>query len=270
MEYATMTTLALSLFFGLLIGLALGLLGGGGSILTVPVLIYVLGQSTQAAVATSLAIVGTNAVVGTAMHWRAGHVRAPQALAFGAAGVLAAYWAAGLSKLVSDSLLLVLFALLMLLVGGLMIHPLPIGAGTNKGQALKLLRQILKTIAAGSLVGVLTGFLGVGGGFLVVPALVLVLGLPMADAVGSSLLVIALNAGAGLLGHLHGGSFDWTLVGVFVLAGVAGLALGTRWSLRWPQQRLRRAFATLVLSLAVALLAINLPPLLTSTALAGR
>lgn len=256
-----MPALLIAPFFGIVIGLSLGLLGGGGSILTVPILIYALGQDAQAAVATSLAIVGTNAVVGTVMHWRAGHVRVRQALLFGAAGMAGAYFAAGLSSLVSDELLLVFFAILMLVIGSLMLRPLPVREA-EETESRSQLAQLGLTLLAGAGVGVLTGFLGVGGGFLVVPALVLVLRMSMADAVGSSLLVIGLNSAAGLAGHLQGGELNLPLVITFALAGVLGLALGSRWSHRWPAARLRQAFAGLVFVLAVTLLVLNVPALL--------
>lgn len=255
MEY-----LLLEAVFGAAIGLALGLLGGGGSILTVPILIYILGQDTHAAIATSLAIVGTNAIIGTGMHWRAGHVRVREALIFGAIGMVGAYLSAGLGQLLSDALLLVLFAVLMLIVGALMLRPVKVATShTSPRQGFDRWWRI---VAAGLGVGVLTGFLGVGGGFLIVPALVLVLGMPMADAVGSSLLVIALNSVAGLAGKLPLAGLDWQLTLIFVVAGIIGLLLGTHWSNIWPAQRLRGTFAGMVLVLAVVLLVLNVPLLL--------
>ncbi len=256
-------TLLLAALFGVLIGLALGLLGGGGSILTVPILIYFLGQDAQAAVVTSLAIVGTNAVIGTAMHWRAGHVQLRQALTFGAAGMAGAYLSATLASHlnISDALLLVLFALLMLVVGGLMLRPAR-AANDPPCAGCSGLQRLWRTLIAGLGVGVLTGFLGVGGGFLIVPALVLVLGIPMADAVGSSLLIIVLNSLAGLAGYYPMEGLNWPLTIAFILAGMLGLSLGTHWSHIWPTQRLRRAFAGMVVGLAVILLALNIPSLL--------
>ncbi len=251
-----------ALCFGAMIGLSLGLLGGGGSILTVPILIYALGQDARAAVATSLAIVGANAVVGTMLHWRAGHVQVRQALVFGAAGMAGAYLSAGFSHQVSDELLLVLFAVLMLVIGGLMVRPLTVAHRPTPAPDQPLWQRLGRILIVGAGVGALTGFLGVGGGFLIVPALVLVLGMDMADAVGSSLLVIGLNSVAGLAGHLQAGNLNWGLVGLFTVAGVLGLLMGTRWSHHWPAQRLRRAFAGLVLSLALVLLMLNLPVLL--------
>jgi hypothetical protein len=252
-------------FFGVIIGLALGLLGGGGSILTVPILVYFLGQDAQAAVVTSLAIVGTNAVVGTSMHWRAGHVRVREALTFGGAGMVGAYLSASLANYlnISDELLMVFFALLMLVVGGLMLRPVKVGDDADVPCAgCTGMERIWRTLATGFGVGILTGFLGVGGGFLIVPALVLVLGMPMADAVGSSLLIIVLNAVAGLAGYFPLAGLDWQVTGIFIVAGMLGLALGTHWSKVWPTQRLRGAFAGMVVALALVLLVVNVPLLL--------
>jgi uncharacterized protein len=254
-----MSSLLLAPIFGALIGLSLGLMGGGGSILTVPILIYILGQDAQTAVATSLAIVGANAVIGTLMHARAGHVQIRQALVFGGVGMLGAYMAAGLAQLVSEAVLMVAFALLMLTIGGMMVRPLPLRNPAEQPENPAW--RLIKTILAGGGVGILTGFLGVGGGFLVVPALVLVLGMSMADAVGTSLLVIALNSAAGLAGHLQGGALDWTLIAIFVVTGIAGLSAGTKLSAIWSAQRLRRTFAGMVVTLAVVLLWINVPAL---------
>lgn len=254
--------LLLALVFGIIIGLALGLLGGGGSILTVPILVTILGQDAQVAVVTSLVIVGTNAVIGTAMHWQAGHIKLRQALTFGAASMLSAFFAARLAKFLdmSNELVMVLFALLMLVVGILMLRPVKVD-DTEKveRQGFDLL---WRTALTGLGVGVLTGFLGVGGGFLIVPALVLVLGMDMADAVGSSLLIIVLTSISAVAGYMPFPGLDWALTGVFIVAGILGLALGTHWSKIWPTRRLRGAFAGMVVGLAVILLATNIPALI--------
>jgi uncharacterized membrane protein YfcA len=210
-------------------------------------------------VATSLVIVGANALTGAWLHRREGHVRLKQALLFGAYGLLAAYAGARLSRLLSDALLLVLFALLMLTVALLMLR-----GGARKGKRVGQVQRSSRwrILLGGGGVGFLTGFLGVGGGFLIVPALVLLLGMEMADAVGSSLVVISLNSAAGLLGHLSSGSLPWGLIGVFVVAGLAGLWLGARFARRIPAARLRQAFAYFIVALAVVLLAINVPAIL--------
>ncbi|HQZ55446.1 MAG TPA: sulfite exporter TauE/SafE family protein, partial [Thermoflexales bacterium] len=166
------------LALGFIIGLTLGLLGGGGSILTVPALVYVAGLSPQAAVTASLAIVGINSLAGASTHRTQGTLNWKVALVFGGAGMLAAYLSAGLSQLVPARALLIVFAVLMLVVGGFML--LRRSAGEQTGVA----RSWPVIAATGVGVGVLTGFLGVGGGFLIVPALVMLVGLPMRQAVG--------------------------------------------------------------------------------------
>lgn len=238
---------------GALIGLALGMLGGGGSILTVPILVYILRLDAHIAVATSLVIVGANALVGAGMHWRQCHVRLQQALLFGAYGIPAAYAGARLSRFLSGPVLLVLFALLMLVIAAVMLRGGAKPAG--QGNAASWWRVLLGGVG----VGFLTGFLGVGGGFLIVPALVLLLGMEMPDAVGSSLVVIAINSAAGLAGQMSEATLPWTLIGIFVIAGLLGLRAGS-WATRWISPgRLRQSFAVFVVALALVLLAINLP-----------
>ncbi len=248
------TSLLLAPLLGALIGLALGMLGGGGSILTVPMLVYLLGLQPHTAIAASLVIVGANALTGAWLHHRAGHVRLKEALLFGAYGMLAAYGGARLSTQVSGPVLLILFALLMLLIAALMLH-----GGIRARQGLRPATPWWRVLVGGLAVGFLTGFLGVGGGFLIVPALVLLLGMDMPDAVGSSLVVIALNSAAGLFGHLGDGELPWLLIGLFVLAGLIGLRVGERATRTLSAQRLRQAFALFVVALALVLLLINVP-----------
>jgi len=246
--------LLLDLALGFGIGLSLGMLGGGGSILTVPALVYLVGQPPSAAVATSLAIVGANSVLGASFHRAQGTLNWRVAVLFGGAGMAAAYLAAGLSRVFSPAGLLVTFAVLMLVISGLMLSPWQLRraepAATNWAVVL----------VSGAGVGLLTGLLGVGGGFLIVPVLVMLVGLPMAQAVGTSLMVIAMNSLAGLLGHL-GGAFDPALTTVFVAAGLAGTFTGTRLAGRLPAEQLRKGFAVLVGALALFLLYDNLPQL---------
>ncbi len=252
----TSTTL-LAILLGGLIGLSLGMLGGGGSILTVPALVYVLGQDPHAAISASLVIVGLNALTGAWFHRRAGHVRLKSAMAFGGMGLLAAFAGARLSALLPAALLLVLFALLMLVVAILMLR------GRGVGRADGDTALVWWKVAIGGLgVGFLTGFLGVGGGFLIVPALVLLLGMDMRDAVASSLVVIALNSAAGVLGHLGENQISWLVVAMLLAGGLPGLLLGTRMASRLPVQRLRQGFAMLVIVLGATLLAINIPKLI--------
>ncbi len=248
-----MTGLPLEIGLGFAIGLSLGLLGGGGSILTVPALVYLVGQTPQAAIATSLAIVGANSALGANFHRLQGTLNWHVALLFGGTGMLVSYAAAGLSRhWLSPALLMVAFAVLMIVIGLLMLRPPPQSAG-------EVALQWPVVLASGAGVGLLTGILGVGGGFLIVPALVMLIGLPMAQAVGTSLLVIAMNSAAGFLGHLGDGALDWSLVVVFVIAGLAGTFAGSRLTRRLPATRLRRLFAVFVIVLGVLLLIDNVP-----------
>jgi hypothetical protein len=246
--------LLLDLALGFGIGLSLGLLGGGGSILTVPALVYLVGQTPAAAVTTSLAIVGASSALGASFHRAQGTLNWRVALLFGGAGMLVAFLAAGLSRLFPPAALLVAFAVLMLVIAGLMLSPLTVRRPQPRTPRWGVV------LASGAGVGLLTGVLGVGGGFLIVPALVMLVGLPMPQAVGTSLVVIAMNSLAGLLGHL-GEAVDLALTATFVVAGLIGAFLGARLAGRLPAEQLRRAFAALVIVLAVFLLYDNLPRL---------
>ena len=250
-----MLPVVIDVLIGFLIGLTLGFLGGGGSILTVPALVYIIGQSPQAAVTASLMIVGMNSAMGAFFHRSQGTQNWQVALLFGGAGMIAAYLSAGLSKLLPSTVLMILFALLMLLVGGFMIFSKP---PHNQEQPV---RNWLVTIASGAGVGVMTGFLGVGGGFLIVPALVMLVGLPIRQAVGTSLIVIAMNSLAGFLGHLDGTAIDMTLITIFVTAGILGSLSGTKLSKLIKPDQLRTSFAVFVMLLAIFLLVDNLQKL---------
>lgn len=241
-----MDHVAFTLAFGVLVGLALGLVGGGGSILTVPILIYALGESVHLATGTALAIVGANALIGAWDHGRGGRVRLRTALVFGGTGIVGALAGTYLNHLASGRIILLGFAALMLAAAVAMVR---VRLADRPGGAPPggLSPQVM---GAGLVVGVLTGFFGVGGGFLIVPALVLVLGLPMREAVGTSLLVIALNAGAALLGHLHGG-VGWGVTALFIVGGAAGSLLGSRLSGRLDERRLRLGFAAMVALVAL-------------------
>ncbi len=253
-----MPTLLLGLLLGFGIGGSLGLLGGGGSILTVPALVYLVGQTPQVAVTTSLAIVGANSALGAFFHRSQGTLNWRVALIFGGTGMVMSYFAAGLSKQFSPSLLMVAFALLMLVIGAVLARQKPTA---NVNQPQDELR-IWKVFAGGAVVGLVTGILGVGGGFLIVPALVMLVGMPMHHAVGTSLVVITMNSLAGFLGHLSGAALDLPLIAAFILAGVAGTFAGARLGRRLDATLLRKAFAVFVIGLALLLLIDNLPKLL--------
>ena len=243
---------------GLLIGVLLGALGGGGSILTVPVLVYLLHQDPHTATAGSLLIVGVTAAGGMVAHRRAGRVRLAPGIAFGVLGVAGSYAGTRLSSSVPPDLLLSLFAGLMLAAAAAMLRRR--GQVGPRGRAG--VSTVLKIIVAATGVGLLTGFFGVGGGFVVVPALVLVLGLDMPAAVGTSLLVISINSAAALAARLGGHvRLDWPLLAVFTAAALAGVLAGTRVASRVDPSRLGAAFTVLLIAVAGYLLARSLPGL---------
>jgi hypothetical protein len=244
--------MVLGVIAGFAIGLLLGLLGGGGSILTVPALVYLAGQSPQLAVTTSLAIVGANSMLGAWFHRLQGTVNWRIAALFGGTGMLLAYFAAGISKLMSPRMLLIAFAVLMLVIGLLMIF--------RRQQEIQAQepRGWLVILACGGGVGLLTGILGVGGGFLIVPALVMLIGLPMQEAVGTSLVIIAMNSIAGLAGHLSGAPLDLQLTLIYVTAGLVGTFAGSHLARSLKPAALRVWFAVFVIGLSLFLLMDNL------------
>jgi uncharacterized protein len=242
----------LGLALAALIGLSLGLLGGGGSILTVPIFVYVLGFGAKDAIAMSLAVVGAVSLFGAAGHWRAGNVNLRVALIFGAVAMVGTYGGARLSVFFSGAAQLALFAVVMLLAAVFMFRDdrLPVavtdadgrvGAPAGGGMPLGLI------VAEGLAVGVLTGLVGVGGGFLIVPALVLLGKVPMKQAVGTSLLVIAMKSATGFLGYLGQVEIPWAFMAVFTGVAIVGILGGTYLVRFVPQAALKRAFAVFLL-----------------------
>ena len=252
-----MPNLILSLVLGFCVGGSLGLLGGGGSILTVPALVYILGLTPQVAVTTSLVIVGVNSIIGTFFHRKKG-LNLRVALIFGGTGMVTSYFSAGLSKQLSPNVLMILFALLMLLVGIVLLRRKDVQSNVPQGDDLNL----WKVLAGGAVVGLLTGLLGVGGGFLIVPALVILVGMPVHHAVGTSLVVIAMNSFAGFLGHLDGIVLDIPLILTFIVAGVFGSFAGTKLGKRLNAAILRRTFSVFIIGLALFLLYDNISKIL--------
>jgi uncharacterized protein len=234
------------------IGLSLGLIGGGGSILTVPILVYFLGVGPHEAVVMSLAVVGATSLFGSYLHYRVDNVDLRSGMLFGAAGIIGALLGSPLTKLVSPGVLLLSFGVLMLVVAASMIwrKRQPIDGPDRKPHPAQ-------AILAGLGVGVLTGFLGVGGGFLIVPALVFFGGLTIKKAVGTSLFVIFLNCVAGMIGHLGQSAFDWALTATVMGLAVAGAIVGTVLSHRIAAHRLQRLFAVLVFGVGAFLVVKN-------------
>ncbi|MEP6994063.1 MAG: sulfite exporter TauE/SafE family protein [Acidobacteriota bacterium] len=250
--------LALGLALSLGIGLSLGLIGGGGSIITVPVLVYVMGVPPHRAVGMSLAVVGSTALVGAFLHDRRGAVAWRTGAVFAASGIASAYLGSKLTRSLTPSALLLLFAGVMLVAGLVMLTRKERPEHTVVAHVPSLWREVL----AGFGVGFLTGFLGVGGGFLIVPALVLFGGLPIRVAIGTSLFVIAVNCAAGLIGHLTVGDTDWTLTGLVSALAIAGALAGTALSRRFHPRGLRRVFAWFVVAVALFLIYRNYNALL--------
>jgi uncharacterized protein len=248
-------TLTLVLILALLVGVTLGLLGGGGSILAVPLLVYVAGLDAKAAIATSLLVVGVTSAAGAVSHARAGRVRWRTGAVFGVAGMAGAYGGGRAAEFVPGTVLLVAFAVMMVVTAVAMLRGRREVAPGRHEDGL----PVGHIVVHGLVVGAVTGLVGAGGGFLVVPALVLLGGVPMATAVGTSLLVIALKSGAGLLGYLASTTIDWRLAGFVTLAAVAGSIGGGRLAGRVPEELLRRAFGWFVLTMAVFVLAQELP-----------
>jgi uncharacterized membrane protein YfcA len=249
------TLFVLSLSLSGLIGFTLGVFGGGGSILAVPMLVFVARVAPSAAVGMSLAIVGATSLVAGYAHHQRGQLRFGVALLFGGSGVLTAFFGARLTHLVSGQVLMSSFAALMVLVGGWML----IGARAARSpehrpekSAERRPPRGLHAALAGTLVGGITGFLGVGGGFLVVPALIAFSGLDMREAVGTSLLVIAINSAAGFVGHIGTGELDVRLVAALTLAAVSGALAGERAGRVLSIQKLRRGFAVFVIAVGIA------------------
>ncbi len=225
----------------LVIGLSLGMLGSGGSILTVPVLVYLVGQEEKLAIAGSLAIVGLIAAAACLPYLRDKLVDWRSVILFGIPGMIGTYFGAWSAAFVSGAVQLTVFAGVMLAASYFMLRPPDLTGRQNQPRAIG------RITADGLLVGALTGFVGVGGGFLVVPALVLLGGLSMHRAVGTSLVIIALKSGAGFIKYLdvleqQQMQLDWGLIGLIAAIGVAGSLVGNHWGCKIPQNKLRTGF----------------------------
>ena len=259
-------TVVLAVVAGALIGLSLGALGGGGSILAVPVLVYLLGQSPTQATTGSLVVVGVTSILGAVTAHRAGNVLVGRGVAFGVVAIGGAALGGMASTLVPETVLMAAFAVLMLVVGGLMTWRLVrrsargIAARPELDEPIITFRprfacacpRALMVLLAATVVGLLTGFLGVGGGFLVVPALMLALGLPMRYAAGTSLVVITITSAAALAVRAGSGiSPDWSAVLLLTVVAAVGAVVGARFAGKVDSRRLSAAFTVLVFGVAV-------------------
>lgn len=238
-----------------LVGLSLGLLGGGGSILVVPLLTYVGGLDPREAIATSLFVVGATSLVSFVGHARNGNIRWRTGLIFGAAGMAGAFLGGLAGGYIPGTVLMIAFAVMMIATAGAMIR----GRRDRDGQSGTHHYPLWRIVLDGLVVGAATGLVGAGGGFLVVPALVLLAGLPMTVAVGTSLLVIAMKSFAGLGGYLTSVSLDWPLVAVVTAAAIAGSFVGVRLISVVPEKALRKGFGYFVLLMGAFVLSQELP-----------
>lgn len=247
--------LALTVVLAVGIGISLGLLGGGGSILAVPLLVYVANLPAKEAIATSLLVVGVTSAVGVIPHARAGRVRWRTGVIFGLAGMTGAYAGGRLAGYIPASVLLGGFAVMMLATAAAMIP----GRRSHAGKPVPHELPFVRVVVDGVAVGLVTGLVGAGGGFLVVPALALLGGLPMPVAVGTSLLVIAMKSFAGFAGYLSATSIDWTLAAAVTAAAVLGSLAGAKLAGRIREDLLRKAFGWFVVAMGSFVLAQQIP-----------
>lgn len=235
------------------IGLSLGLLGSGGSILTVPVLVYLIGQDEKVAIAGSLFIVGSIALAGGLQFLRAGFIQWRSVLVFGLPGMAGTWLGAALSAYLSGVMQLALFAVVMLVASILMLRPLDLQHAERRQRAA------WKIAGDGLIVGIITGLVGVGGGFLIVPALVLLGGLSMHQAVATSLIIITLKSYSGFYKYLdvleqQSLELDWTTLGIVTALGIIGSVAGSKLARRLPQDKLKRWFAYFLIAMGIFIL----------------
>jgi uncharacterized membrane protein YfcA len=246
------------------IGLSLGLLGSGGSILTVPVLVYLLGQDEKIAIAGSLFVVGTIALVGSLQYVRVGLVDWRNVFVFGVPGMLGTYLGALTAAFVPGILQLAFFSLVMLLASYMMLRPVSLT------DAVSAPRATWKIAADGLVVGVITGLVGVGGGFLIVPALVLLGGLAIHTAVATSLVIIALKSYSGFYKYLdvldtQNLELDWRTLLLVTALGIMGSFAGAKIAKRLPQEKLKKGFGFFLIVMGIYILARSLPQVIELT-----
>lgn len=242
----------------LAIGVSLGLLGSGGSILTVPVLVYLVGNDEKVAIAGSLFIVGSIAAAGSLQYLRSELIQWRSVVVFGVPGMLGTWFGAWLAAYVPGITQLALFALVMLLASWLMLRPLDLEKTDHRERAL------WKIASDGLIVGIVTGLVGVGGGFLIVPALVLLGGLAMHQAVATSLVIIALKSFSGFYKYLdvldqQSLQLDWLTLWLVTIIGVIGSFAGAAMAKRVPQARLKAAFGYFLIAMGIYILARSAP-----------
>lgn len=254
----TGTQVFLAVLSGGIVGFALGLLGGGGSILAVPLLLYVVGIRDPHVVIGSTALaVAVNAYLNLIPHWRQRHVRWKEAISFAIPGAVGAFIGSILGKLAPDKELLFLFALLMIVIAIVMLRRKPTAADGQDAQATKI--RWGRVLTAGAIVGLVSGFFGIGGGFLIVPGLLFSTGMPMIAAIGSSLFSVGTFGLTTAISYAASGLVDWWVVLEFVGGGVVGGLIGALLATRLSSQRrtLTYIFAGIIFLVAAYMLYVN-------------
>lgn len=249
-------TLGIALALGAVIGVLLGLLGGGGSILAVPALVYVLGLGISQAIPMSLIVIGVASAVGAVPKVLAHHVQWRLAGIFAATGIPATFLGTAIGRHLPQPALLIGFALVMVVAGVRMLQDKgDTGTACTVGDSgINWRRCAPRSLPAGFIVGLLTGLFGVGGGFLIIPALVLMLGVEMPIAIGTSLLIIVANSAAGVVSHLGGAGIDWPITAAFVGTAIGGSLVAGHYGTTLDTGRLQRWFAYLVFVVAAYVL----------------
>ena len=251
-----------------LIGLSLGLMGGGGSILTVPIFVYVLSFDPKLAIAMSLPVVGVTSLVGAIGHWRAGNVELKAAAMFGVVAMVAAYVGARLAVFLTGAVQLSLLAIIMLAAAISMFmnarRSPSVVSGTDRPASFKLLLPVALCV------GLVTGLVGVGGGFLIVPALVLLGRISMKQAVGTSLLVIAMNCASGFVGYAGRVDIPWRFVLGFTAVAVVGILVGAQLVKYVSQRVLKQAFSVFLIVMGTVILVQNRKAFLQTTQAKAR
>ncbi len=243
---------------GTLVGFSLGLIGGGGSILAVPLLLYFVGyHNPHVVIGTTALAVALTAYANLLPHWRAGNVRWKPALIFALVGAAGAALGAQVGKVFPSASLLFLFALLMIVVVIFMLRPRKISSHVNTHSGWLMIARIVPVSLA---VGLLSGFFGIGGGFLIVPGLIFATGMPLINAIGSSLLSVGAFGTTTAITYALSGLVNWLIVGEYLIGGILGGFIGARLAIRLGEQKtaLTRIFAVLVLVVAIYMLYINL------------
>ncbi|WP_172650063.1 sulfite exporter TauE/SafE family protein [Rhodococcus opacus] len=249
-------TLAVALALGAIIGVLLGLLGGGGSILAVPALVFGLGLDLEQAIPISLLVIGVASLAGAVPKIREHQVNWRMAGVFAACGIPATFAGSAIGRLLPQSVVLIGFAAVMVVAGiRMLMDRSDTGTACEVGDSgIDWRRCAPRSIPAGIAVGFLTGLFGVGGGFLIIPALVLMLGLDMSVAVGTSLVIIVANSAAGLVSHLSSASIDWAITFAFAGTAIAGSLIAGHFGTKVDTDRLQRWFAYLVFAVAAYVL----------------